>query len=157
MKAALSVLCLVAALGLGLLLTASCTTAQPPQPPPAPVKPIDIRNYQDAYRSYAMDRDRQQFVQWAVIASLATIADVESTFHALERCGESCREGNPLMRATVDNGRAVTYAIQGSVTAWQLYRARKLQREGFRRWYLVPLIHTAGHGLAAGWNLRLVW
>ncbi len=94
---------------------------------------------------------------WTVNTFLigSTIYDMESTYFALDKCGNGCRERNPLMRPFVKAGRPALYAIQGSLDAGIIYASYKLKKEDKKLWWLLPVVVTAAHSVAGTHNVRI--
>jgi hypothetical protein len=88
----------------------------------------------------------------------ATVFDVETTFHALERCA-GCVEGNLFGRGVVDSGRGWTYGVQLALVgglAYTSWRMRRSTQPGLRRaWWLPLALAGALHTVAGVLNLSL--
>jgi hypothetical protein len=95
-----------------------------------------------------------KFLLLAEMASAATVLDVVTT----SRCTSygACQEVNPLFGSHPSPGRL--YGISFSLLAGQLCASAWLRREmpRTRLWMIPPLIATAGHGLAAALNVRVM-
>jgi len=96
-----------------------------------------------------------------VTSSLATstIFDTETTFVAIKNPG--VREANPVMRPFVNAGRPATYAFLGGVDTgivYFSYRMKKSTNPTIRKlWWVLPVVATASHGFAGGFNLRFTF
>ncbi len=84
--------------------------------------------------------------------SVLTVADLESTFHALDQPNKS--EGNALTAFYVNHGRRVAYPVQFAVNAAVLKLAHDRHKNGHGDWWIVPAVVMTGHGVAFGLNLR---
>lgn len=138
------------ALLLLVLLTFGCATVPPPVP------------------SYDMTTDAEGNVLWKrrpvkvgpsyfwtyAALTITTILDVETTFHALDRCS-TCYEANPLMAPFVKRGRGATYAFAFSLNVIQMERARRARKAGERHWYLGPALASGVHGILAASNSQI--
>ena len=91
-----------------------------------------------------------------IALNVATIIDMESTFAGLARCGDGCREANPILAGAVDRGRLATYAIQFGLNALAIRMAEKARTRPNSFWKYLPWSLIAGHGLAATLNIRLL-
>jgi len=87
----------------------------------------------------------------AIFLSLATIYDVETTFHGINH---GAREGNPIMRPVIEAGKPTTYLVMGGVNAAVLYYAHHLKEKGHKGWYIAPAVAISTHGVAGTLNLR---
>lgn len=94
---------------------------------------------------------------WTVNTLLvgSTVYDVESTYFALDRCGNNCREGNPFMRPFVKAGKPWLYAVQGSVDAGIIYSSYKMKKNNNKLWWLLPIAITTTHSIAGTHNIRI--
>ena len=92
----------------------------------------------------------REYVLYATGLWAATIADVETTRHALGKGG--VREGNPLFGDDPSRGRM--YAIIVPLNLLSMYAAYRGKQSGRWWWRLPVLIPTGTHGVAAGLNLR---
>src|SRR5688572_15841297 len=84
-----------------------------------------------------------------IALNVATIVDMESTFAGLAKCGNSCREANPLLAGPVDHGRLLTYALQLGLNALVIHMAERTKDRPKSFWKYLPWSMTAGHGIAA--------
>lgn len=84
-----------------------------------------------------------------------TIYDVESTYFALNKCGISCREANPIMRPVVEAGKPFLYAVRGSIDAAVIFSSYKMKKEGRKFWYILPVVVTAGYSIIGTNNIRI--
>ena len=91
---------------------------------------------------------------WWMTAALtaATTYDIETTFRGLANCND-CREGSPVQRLLVNNGRLPTYAAQLAVNSGLLLLARS-QGGG---WAVAAVTIAVGHFVAGTMNLRFVF
>lgn len=87
--------------------------------------------------------------------TVATIFDVEATFHMLDRYPQTL-EGNPITRPIVESGRLTTYAYSMGVNAAVMYLARKLFDRGDPAWRILPIAFTVVHVIAGSWNIYQV-
>lgn len=85
----------------------------------------------------------------------STVYDSETTYYTLDRCGNNCKEGNPLMRPFVNAGRPWLYAVQGSIDAGVIYTSYQMKKKGHKFWYILPVALTVAHSAAGTHNLRL--
>ena len=93
----------------------------------------------------------KQFTAYTAALWAATVLDVESTRSPLDNCG-NCREGNPILG---DNpSRATMYAVMAPVNAGMMWFSYRMKKRGTKWWMMPMLVPTAGHGIAAGLNLR---
>ncbi len=86
-----------------------------------------------------------------------TVFDMESTFAALNKCGNTCREGNPLLRPLFNSGRPVVYVVEGAVDVGLITWSYKLKKAGNKLWWFPPVAVGSIHGLWGGVNLRFVF
>lgn len=86
-----------------------------------------------------------------------TVFDVETTFAALNKCGNTCHEGNSLMYPLVQSGRPAVYAVNGAIDAGLIAWSYKLKKDGSKLWWFLPIVAGTAHGLAGGFNMRFVF
>jgi hypothetical protein len=89
-----------------------------------------------------------------IALNIATVIDMESTFAGLAKCGDGCREANPLLAGPIDRGRLLTYAVQLGLNALVIHMAERTKEKSF--WRYLPWSLTAGHGVAATLNFRFL-
>lgn len=91
----------------------------------------------------------------------STVFDVETTFAAIKNPAIRGREGNPIMRPFINAGRPATYAFLGGVDTGLVYisyRMKKSTNPATRKlWWIVPVVSTASHAFAGGFNLRFTF
>ena len=118
----------------------------------APLPKVEPRHITiDLALSHRPESSRSWWLMYGVL-TLATVADVESTFHGLDRCA-TCREGNPIMRPFVERGRGATYAFTFGLNALTMELARRARNRHERHWYVGPMISTGVHAGGAAWNV----
>ena len=83
----------------------------------------------------------------------STVADLKTTFSALDRCS-NCREGNPVMAPLVNAGPAVTYGVQAAVDVAVMAWSARLKAQHSKIWWLMPVVMSATHSIAAISNSR---
>ena len=87
-----------------------------------------------------------------------SIYDIESTYFALNRCENRCREGNPLMRPFIERGRPWAYAYYLSLDAGVIYYSYYLKKNGHNKlWYVAPLAVAGAHTIAGTWNIKIAF
>ena len=108
------------------------------------------------------DNDKVVDTKFVLITSslvVSTVFDVETTFAAIKN--PNVREDNPIMRPFVNAGRPATYAFLGGVDTgivYVSYRMKKSTNPTVRKiWWVIPIVATAGHALAGGFNLRFTF
>lgn len=81
--------------------------------------------------------------------------DLASTLYVMDRC-PLCQETNPLV--PVGRHRVALIAVSAGLTAGQVWLADRLwaSERLHRYWWLVPVLGTVNHLLAAQLNLRLL-
>lgn len=94
--------------------------------------------------SWNYPRDHTKIMIGAGLLIAGTIADVESSFNALQRC-KGCFEGNPFPNPYVGTSRWKTYAIRGAMDAGLIWLAWKFPRF----WWIPTIIPAASYAGAA--------
>lgn len=84
----------------------------------------------------------------------SVVYDVESSYFALDRCENKCKEGNPLIRPFAEKGRLWVYAYHAPIGAGVMYYSYYLKKNGKKWWFLPPVIITAVHVTAGTWNIK---
>src|SRR5688500_246840 len=92
-----------------------------------------------------------------IALNIATVIDMESTFAGLAKCGDGCREANPLLAGPIGRGRLHTYALQMGLNAPAIHMAQRNREKPRSFWKYLPWPLTAGHGVAATFNLRFLF
>lgn len=97
-----------------------------------------------------------KFTALMLALQVSTVADIESTYHALGNCppGYTCREGNPLMRPFIQSGRPAAYAFTTGVNGLVMWHSYRLKKRGSRWWWVGPAIQIGIHTFAAVHNYR---
>ncbi len=98
----------------------------------------------------------KKFIFMSTFLIGTTIFDSESTFAALDKCNNTCKEGNTLMRPFINSGRPATYAVQGTIDTGLIVWSYKMKKDGNKLWWLLPVVSGAAHTVAGGFNMRFV-
>ena len=99
----------------------------------------------------------KKFILTSVFLAGTTVFDMETSFAAIDKCGGSCKEGNPLLRPLFNSSRPAVYAVQGAVDVGIITWSYKLKKDGNKLWWFPPLVIGTAHAITGGFNLRFVF
>jgi len=95
----------------------------------------------------------EEFTKYVAFLYGTTIFDVESNFAAV---GNGAREGHPIVKLFVDEGRIATYGFLGTLNGGLTYFAYK-KKEEKKSWKEILYIPALFHVVAGSFNLRFVF
>lgn len=104
------------------------------------------------------------FWLWQSVSQAATVADVENSIYVLQHCG-GCIERNPIFGQHPN--RAVYYGITEGIFVAEVpftfyykrqddaLKAAGIQGHRYAKWWILPALNTAGHGVGVGVTVGL--